>query len=106
MSVGRGILAAVSRPRRDRLYEKPRSTRHAWILDSDEPGAQPRKVLIVEWRRTSYKWRARVIYAIEVKGSDEPAVVDRWVPAEILKPVKADPNAAFGLRKLLGKNWL
>ena|GEM_PF-6470617 len=91
-------LACVSKPRRDRLYEKPRTTRHAWILDSDEPGAQPRQVYIVEWRRKSYKWRARVIYAIEVKGSDETATVDRWVPAETLRPVPADPNRAYGLR--------
>ncbi|QTF71244.1 hypothetical protein [Arthrobacter woluwensis] len=88
----------MSKPRRDRLYPKPRHTRHVWILDNDEPGTQPRQVLIVEWRRQAYKWRARIVYVIEVQGSEEPAVVDRWVPAELLKPVPADPNRAYKLR--------
>ena len=31
------------------------------------------------------------------QGSEDPAVVQRWVPAERLRPVRADPNDAFGL---------
>ncbi|WP_144628957.1 hypothetical protein [Arthrobacter woluwensis] len=89
----------MSLPRRDRLYPKPRQTRHAWLLEGDPPEAQMRQVLIVEWRRHSYKWRARVVYVIEsVSGSEEPAVVDRWVPAEVLRPVKSNPNTLFGVR--------
>ncbi|MCH6472437.1 hypothetical protein [Sinomonas terrae] len=55
-------------------------------------------MLIVEWRRHSYKWTARIIYSLDIDGSEGPAVVDRWVPAESLRPARTDPNTAFGLR--------
>ncbi|MDQ4502199.1 hypothetical protein [Sinomonas sp. ASV322] len=53
---------------------------------------------MIEWRRHSYKWSARISYCIEVQGAPDPVVVERWVLAEALRPVRADPNAAFGLR--------
>lgn len=87
----------MSKPRRDRLYPKPRHTRHAWYLEDNEPGRQPRQVLIIAWRRHSYRWAARIVYCVEIEGS-EPAVVDCWVPAETLRPVPADPNRAYRLR--------
>lgn len=62
-----------------------------------ESGAPPRQVLVVSWRRHSYRWSALVIYCVEIEGSPEPAVVQRWVPSEKLRPVRADPNQAFGV---------
>lgn len=79
------------------MWPRPRTTRHAWFKDSDERAEPPRQVLVVSWRRHSYRWSALVIYCVEVEGSEEPAVVQRWVPAEKLRPVRADPNQAFGL---------
>ena len=88
----------MSQPRRDRLYPRPRNTSHAWLLEGFGPEAVPRQVLIVAWRRHSYRWRARVVYAVDVKGDPEPAIIQRWVPAELLRPVKSEPNQAFGIR--------
>lgn len=55
-------------------------------------------MLIVAWRRHGYRWSALVVYCVDVEGSEDAAVVQRWVPAERLRPVRADPNEAFGLR--------
>lgn len=88
----------MSTPRRDRLFPRPHKTRHAWFLENDEPGTQPRQALIVSWRRRSYRWHARILYVVDVEGEPDPAVIERWVPREALRPVRADPNAAFGLR--------
>lgn len=85
----------MSQPRRDRLYPRPRTTLHAWFLEGDGP---PRQVLILAWRSHSYKWQARITYSLPVKGDPEPAVIQRWVPMELLRPVKSDPNKAFGIR--------
>ncbi|WP_138443559.1 hypothetical protein [Sinomonas susongensis] len=88
----------MSRARRDRVWPRPRTTRHAWFKDSPEPGEPPRQVLVVAWRRHSYQWSALIIYCVDVQGSPDPVVVQRWVPAHQLRPVRADPNQAFGLR--------
>ncbi|GEB64601.1 hypothetical protein SAT01_20490 [Sinomonas atrocyanea] len=80
------------------MWPRPQTTRHAWFKDTQDPGVLPRQVLVVSWRRHSYRWSALVVYCVEVEGSEDPAVVQRWVPAERLRPVRADPNEAFGLR--------
>lgn len=66
--------------------------------DALDPGVVPRQVLIVSWRRHSYRWSALVVYCVDAEGDEDPVVVQRWVPAERLRPVRADPNDAFGLR--------
>ena len=88
----------MSLPRRDRLYERPRNTQHAWMLEGEPPEARMRQVFILAWRRHSYRWSARVVYTVDVQGSSEAAVVQRWVPLEVLRPVKSDPNILFGIR--------
>ncbi|MEZ2373400.1 hypothetical protein [Arthrobacter sp. RCC_34] len=88
----------MSKPRRDRLWPRQATTRHAWYRDGHDPNALPRQALVIAWRSHSYKWWARITYCVEITGQDEPAVIDRWVPAETLRPVPADPNRAFGLR--------
>lgn len=92
----------MSKPRRDRTWARSRTTRHAWLLDSREPGAQPREVLILRWRKketmNGTRWAAFVVYPVEIEGDPEPAIIQRWVPAETLRPARTDPNRAFGLR--------
>jgi len=47
--------------------------------------------LVLEWRRHSYRWSALVV-TVYTDDHGQPTVVQRWVPAEELVPVKSDPN--------------
>lgn len=38
-----------------------------------------------------------VVIVVETDAGD-PVIVQRWVPAESVRPVPADPNRAFGNR--------
>ena len=76
--------------RRDRLWPRPRSTRHVWIR-SENSLIPPTQGLVLEWRRHSYKWSALVLYVKEEKDSS-PVYLQQWLPAERLWPVKSDPN--------------
>lgn len=54
----------------------------------------------LSWRRHSYRWFALVVEAVEVEGSSDPVVVQRWVPGSMLRPVRADLN------RLYGQGWI
>lgn len=86
----------MSKPRRDRTWSRRKTTRHAWLIDPREPNAPPTEALVVKWARSNYVWRALVVHTVAVEG-EEPIVVQRWVPAKLLRPAWSDPNKAFGL---------
>ena len=92
----------MSKPRRDRMWPRRPTTRHAWMLEGYEPSAQPREVLVARWRErrtmAGTRWTAYVIYCVTVEGEEDPAIVQRWVPGEWLRSARTDPNKAFGLR--------
>lgn len=79
------------------MWPRPRTTRHAWLIDDEDRNAPPRQAFVLEWERRGYQWRARVLFAEELSDGTT-AFIQQWVPAGRLRPVKADPNAAFGLR--------
>ena len=45
---------------------------------------------MLDWRRRSYRWSALVVTVLEQDGRQ--TVVQEWVEAERLLPVKSDPN--------------
>ena len=69
--------------------------RHAWMLDGSGGSEVLRQAYIITWHR---KQTALVTHAVDVAGNPEPIVIQRWVPAEKLRPVEADPNRAYDLR--------
>jgi hypothetical protein len=66
-------------------------------MDPREPNAPPTEALVAKWARSNYVWCALVIHTVAVEG-EEPIVVQRWVPARLLRPAWSDPNKAFGLQ--------
>jgi hypothetical protein len=49
---------------------------------------------VVAWRRHSYRYTALVTYVDQTPdGQDQ--LVQRWIPAEQLRPVRSDPNEAI-----------
>ena len=76
--------------RKDREWPRSGHTRFVWVA---QPGLQvpPVQGLVLGWRRHSYRWSALVV---TVQGDEQgrPVVVQEWVEAERLRPVKADPN--------------
>jgi len=79
----------VGQNRRDKEWPTPRSTRFVWI---SQPGLQvpPVQGLVLDWRRHSYRWSALVVTVRTEDGGS--VVVQEWVPAERLTPVRSDPN--------------
>ena len=57
-----------------------------------QPGTltPPVQGLVLGWRRHSYRWSALVV-TVRVENG-RPVVVQEWVPAERLRPVRSDPN--------------
>ena len=53
---------------------------------------------MVTWRRHTGRWYALIVDAIGGTELPEVVVVQRWVPAEHLRPVPADPNRSHGVR--------
>ncbi len=75
--------------RKDREWPRPRTTRFVWVT---QPGPQvpPVQGYVLDWRRHSYRWSALVVTVRLEEG--RPVVVQEWVAAGRLRPVKADPN--------------
>lgn len=90
----------MGQSRRERTWPTPRSTRHVWVrLRTAHPHEPPRQGLVVSWRRRSYRWECLVVLVDDVAAhGEDPVVVLRWVAAELVRPVPADPNKIFGLR--------
>lgn len=75
--------AAAPAPRRGPSGSAPVEGRHCWVRDPPQaPGTWPG--LLVEWRRSGERWQGRV--AFTVAGTDGPALVEAWLPAERLEP--------------------
>ncbi len=86
----RSNLATVGQRRRDREWPRPRHTRHVWVR-SESTLVPPVQGYVLEWRRQSYRWSALVLYTRETPEASVE-YVQQWLPAERLRPVKADPN--------------
>lgn len=83
-------VATVGQNRRDRRWPKPRRARHVWVLAEDWH-YPPAPGLVLEWRRTRYRWSARVLFLTD-PDSEQPTAVQCWLPAERLVPIVSDPN--------------
>jgi hypothetical protein len=57
--------------------------RHCWVHTPEAP-SEPRPGLVIEWRRSSTRWQARVVYALD--DPDQSTIVETWVPADRLRP--------------------
>ena len=62
--------------------ETPRQ-RHCWVHTPDAP-SEPLPGLVVEWRRSTTGWEARVVYALD--ETDQSTIVEAWIPARRLRP--------------------
>lgn len=80
----------MGRSKRDSTWAKPRLTRWVWVelakADKVHPLEDPVQGLVLAWRRHSYRWSALVVWV------DDGRIVQEWIPAERLRPVRADPN--------------
>ena len=82
--------------RKDREWPRPRHTRFVWVRQSGTL-TPPVQGLVLDWRRHAYRWSALVVTVRLEDG--RPVVVQEWVEAERLSPVRSDPNN----RGLLGR---
>ena len=67
--------------RKDRTWERPRHTRHAWLRRNLHEA--PVQALVVAWTRRGGGWFACVVWV------DDGRVIQEWVDAERLGPVPA-----------------
>jgi hypothetical protein len=74
----------------DRLWPRPRRTRHVWIKN-ESTLLPPTQGLVLEWRRQAYKWAALVLFVHE-EPDKSPIFMQQWFPVERLRPVQSDPN--------------
>jgi len=83
MRSGRGIpmsqRVALGRSREDC------PARHCWVSDAADGRGVKRPGLLVEWRLVGAAWEGRVVYAAALRP-DGWAVVEEWLPAELLTP--------------------
>ncbi len=59
--------------------------RHCWVADAVDRQGVKRPGLLVEWRQAGTSWQGRVVYAAALR-SGEWALVEEWLPAELLAP--------------------
>jgi hypothetical protein len=59
--------------------------RHCWVAGSVDGLGVKRPGLLVEWRTDTGRWEGRVVYAALVRP-ERWALVEEWVPAELLTP--------------------
>lgn len=72
----------VARSRGEEPVSTPAvSIKHCWVTGAD--GKVPG--LLLEWRKRPDSWQARVVRPI--RDEDGWAVVEEWLPAELLEPV-------------------
>ncbi len=57
---------------------------------SARPAGSARPGQVLDRRRHSYHWSALVV-TVRIEAG-RPVVVQEWVPAERLRPVRSDPN--------------
>ena len=81
----------MGQTRAERTWPTPRRAVHAWArIDPRHPLAPPVPCLVLEWRRRSHLWEARIVAL-----TPDDVLLQLWVPAERLRPVRADPNEAW-----------
>ncbi|WP_372728199.1 hypothetical protein [Nocardioides sp.] len=59
--------------------------RHCWVADAVDRQGVKRPGLLMEWRRAGPGWQGRVLYAAQLRPG-EWALVEEWLPAELLTP--------------------
>lgn len=75
--------------RREREWPSQRNTRFVYVLGEDRLTA-PVQGLVIAWNRHRQQWSALVVRVDEsVPGG---RLVQDWLPAERLRPVRADVN--------------
>ena len=86
----RVLIFRVGQNRKDRKWPRPRTTRFVWV---SQPGPQvpPLQGLVLDWRRSSYRWSALVV-TVHSDKQGQPVVQQEWVEVERLRPVRVDPN--------------
>ena len=62
----------------------PEHLKHVWV--TDRHGRLPG--LLLEWRNIDGVWDGRVVHAVQ--EDDGWALVEEWLPAGLLDPVRAD----------------
>ena len=73
----------------EREWPSQRNTRFVYVLGEDRLTA-PVQGLVIAWNRTRQRWSALVVRVDEsVPGG---RLVQDWLPAERLRPVRADVN--------------
>ena len=70
-------------------WPPPRNTRHVWILGTGIH-TPPVQGFVVAWHRHSYRWSCLCCWVETIDGADQ--LIQRWLPAERLRPVRTDPN--------------
>lgn len=61
--------------------------RHCWVVDAPgQPGRWPG--LLVEWRQDPQGWSGRVVHVVPEPGGGGQRVLERWLPARCLQPVR------------------
>lgn len=73
----------------EREWPAPRNTRFVYVLGEDRL-TPPVQGLVIAWNRHHYKWSALVCRVDESVAGGR--LVQDWVAAERLRPVRADPN--------------
>ena len=72
---------------RDRVRgPAPPTGRHCWAEPPGHPGPWPG--LVVEWRRQDGGWEGRCVYVVDGLGGEGARVIERWLPADCLTPVR------------------
>jgi hypothetical protein len=79
----------MNRTRRD-AWPPYEPTRHVLVKRVDHRYARPWQGFVVEWRREAQQWTALVVFVDDTQ--DGSPVVQRWLPADRLRPCHPDPN--------------
>lgn len=71
----------------------PPYKRIRFVLVRREPWTmKPWQGLVVAWQKTSRGFKAQVVYVDDDPPQREGKVCKEWFPAELLTPVRVDPN--------------
>ncbi|TWE07354.1 hypothetical protein [Rudaeicoccus suwonensis] len=88
----------MGQTRQERTWRTPRSTRHVWAqLRVKHPLEPPCYGLLVRWRKAGRGFEGLVVVVDEISDPADPIVVQQWIPAAQLRPVRSDPNRAWGI---------
>jgi hypothetical protein len=78
-------------PSKRDAWPQPKQVRHVWVrLDRRAPSPAPAPGLVLDWQRDRRSWRALVVWIDS--SSIRPCTRTEWLPVEVLRPAKSDPN--------------